>query len=272
VYYTAPDPLRTRLSRFSVSAQDSNAADPASETVVLEIGQPFANHNGGQIAFGPDGYLYVAVGDGGSGGDPQGNGQNRATLLGKILRIDVAQIPYAIPADNPFAGNTQGHREEIFAYGLRNPWRFSFDSVTGWLWAGDVGQSRYEEIDIIENGKNYGWNIMEANHCYNASQCNTDGLTLPLWEYGHDVGQSVTGGSVYRGAKIPELAGAYIYGDYVTGVIWSLRGGGQGAASNEVIADTDLNIASFGVDKDNEIYICAFDGKVYTLEKVDAGE
>ncbi len=269
VYYSVAAPLRTRLSRLSESAQDPNAADPASEIVVLEIDQPFSNHNGGQIAFGPDGYLYVAVGDGGGGGDPQGNGQNLATLLGKILRIDVGELPYGIPPDNPFAGNTQGYREEIYAYGLRNPWRFSFDPVTGWLWAGDVGQNAYEEIDIIENGKNYGWNVMEANHCYPAPPCDANGLVLPVWEYAHDVGQSVTGGYVYRGAKIPDLVGAYIYADYVTGVIWSLRYDGQGAPSDELIGDTDLNISSFGVDKESEIYICAFDGKLYTLEKVD---
>lgn len=215
-------------------------------------------------------YLYVAVGDGGSAGDPQGNGQNRATLLGAILRIDVGQLPYGIPADNPFAGNTEGHREEIFAWGLRNPWRFSFDTVTGRLWAGDVGQNQYEEIDIIDNGRNYGWAVMEAGHCYVNPKCDTDGLVLPAWEYAHDAGQSVTGGYVYRGARLPELSGAYVYGDFVTGVVWALRYDGQSATSNETVAETDLNIASFGVDKDNEIYICAFDGKIYTLERVAA--
>jgi glucose/arabinose dehydrogenase len=270
VYYTVPNPLRTRLSRFVVSATDPDSADAASEAVVLEVDQPFSNHNGGQIAFGPDGYIYVGVGDGGSGGDPQGNGQNRATLLGKILRIDVSQLPYGIPADNPFAGNTEGYREEIFAWGLRNPWRFSFDTATGRLWAGDVGQSQYEEIDIVEKGKNYGWSIMEGNHCYVDPKCDKDDLALPLWEYGHDVGRSVTGGYVYHGAKVPEFAGAYVYGDFVTGIVWALRHDGQATPSNDIIADTDLSIASFGVDKDNEIYICAFDGKVYALEKVDA--
>lgn len=270
VYYSAANPLRTRLSRFAASAGDPNAADPASEVVILEIAQPYSNHNGGQIAFGPDGYLYVAVGDGGSAGDPQGNGQNRATLLGAILRIDVGQLPYGIPADNPFTGNTEGYREEIFAWGLRNPWRFSFDPVTGRLWAGDVGQNRYEEIDVIENGKNYGWAVMEASQCYVDPKCDTDGLALPVWEYGHDVGQSVTGGYVYRGAKLPELSGAYIYGDFMTGTIWALRYDGQSAATNETVAATNLNIASFGADADGEIYICAFDGGVYTLETADA--
>lgn len=272
VYYCVNLPRRTRLSRFQVSAQDSNAADTQSEAVLLEIDQPFSNHNGGQIAFGPDGYLYVAVGDGGGGGDPQGNGQNRAALLGKILRIDVNTAPYGIPPDNPFAGNTQGYREEIFAYGLRNPWRFSFDSVTGWLWAGDVGQDHYEEIDIVENGKNYGWNIMEGNHCFLDPQCAADGLVLPVWEYTHAVGSSVTGGFVYRGAKVPELAGAYIYADFVSGVIWALRYDGQSVPTNEILLDTVLNISSFGVDAGGELYICAFDGKVYALEHVKASK
>ena len=269
VYYSIADPLRTRLSRFSVSGQDPDAADPGSEIVILDIDQPYSNHNGGQIAFGPDGYLYIGVGDGGSAGDPQGNGQNRTTLLGKILRIDVGQLPYGIPPDNPLAGNTEGYREEIYAWGLRNPWRFSFDPVTGWLWAGDVGQNRYEEIDVVENGKNYGWNVMEASHCYPDPPCSTDGLVLPLWEYAHDVGRSVTGGYVYRGTGVSDLAGAYVYGDFVTGVVWALRYDGEAAPANGVIADTDLNISSFGVDRDDEIYICAFDGKVYTLEEVD---
>ncbi len=266
VYYSVANPRRTRLSRFQVSAQDPNAADPQSESILLEIDQPFSNHKGGRLVFGPDGYLYLGPGDGGSAGDPNGNGQNRSVLLGKILRIDVAQSPYGIPADNPFAGNTEGFREEIYAYGMRNPWRFSFDPVTGWLWVADVGQDLYEEIDIVEKGKDYGWNIMEGKHCYNNLQCSTAGLVLPIWEYSHQEGQSITGGFVYRGAKLPELSGAYIYGDFVAGKIWALRYDGQAAPKNSLLSDTNLNISSFGVDKDGEIYFLAFDGKIYTLE------
>lgn len=266
VYYSVVGPRRTRLSRFEVSAQDSNAADVQSESIVLEIPQPFSNHNGGQILFGPDGFLYIGPGDGGSAGDPQGNGQDRSALLGKILRIDVGQSPYGIPPDNPFTGNAEGFREEIYAYGLRNPWRFSFDPVTGWLWVADVGQDRYEEIDIVEKGKNYGWNVMEGNHCFDDPQCSTAGLVLPIWEYSHREGQSITGGFVYRGANSPELNGAYIYGDFVSGKLWALRYDGQGAPENSLLADTDLNISSFGLDRGGEIFILAFDGKIYALE------
>jgi len=270
VDYTAENPRRTVISRFSVSQVNSNQADSNSEQIMLEIPQPYSNHNGGQIAFGPDGYLYVAMGDGGSGGDPLGNGQDRSTLLGSILRINVDAPSegreYGIPVDNPFVGNVQGHREEIYAYGLRNPWRFSFDSVTGWLWTGDVGQSTMEEIDIIEKGGNYGWNIMEGNRCYSPSDgCNKTGLKLPLWEYGHDLGTSVTGGFVYRGSMFPDLLGSYIYGDYGSGRIWALKYNGVDAPVNMELLETGLNIASFGVDAKNEVYICAFDNKIYKL-------
>ncbi|MEX0771394.1 MAG: PQQ-dependent sugar dehydrogenase, partial [Balneolaceae bacterium] len=208
VNYTTPgasDPDNrglTHISRFQVDADHPDQAVKESEEVILSYDQPFWNHNGGQIAFGPDGYLYIAVGDGGSGGDPQGHGQDRTTLLGTILRIDVDRQEdgnnYAIPADNPFAGNTQGYREEIFAYGLRNPWRFSFDAETGRLWTGDVGQNAYEEIDVVENGGNYGWNIMEGNHCFEPSTgCDREGLELPVWDYSQESGdKSITGGFV----------------------------------------------------------------------------
>lgn len=274
VDYTAENPRRTVIARYSVAQSNPDQGDKNSEEVLLEVLQPYSNHNGGQITFGPDDYLYVALGDGGSGGDPSGNGQNRATLLGSILRIDVDSPSegrnYGIPADNPFVGNTQGYREEIYAYGLRNPWRFSFDPVTAWLWTGDVGQDRIEEIDIIEKGKNYGWNIMEGSLCYSPSEgCNRTGLELPLWEYGHDLGISVTGGFVYRGSKLPALIGAYIYGDYGSGRIWALEYNGVGDPVNTELFDTNLNIASFGVDEENEIYICAFDDKIYKLTPSD---
>ncbi|MDZ7292551.1 MAG: PQQ-dependent sugar dehydrogenase [candidate division KSB1 bacterium] len=273
VNYTArrQNQLRTTIARFRVSANDANLADKNSELILLEFNQPYDNHNGGQIAFGPDGFLYIATGDGGSGGDPQGNGQNLKVLLGKILRLDVNNPAtgknYSIPQDNPFAGNTAGSREEIYAYGLRNPWRFSFDPVTGWLWAADVGQNRIEEIDIIEKGGNYGWNIVEGNLCYQPSSgCNTAGLIKPVWEYNHSVGASITGGHVYRGRRNPELVGAYLYGDFVSGRIWALSYDGVNPATNTELIDSNLNIASFGIDKNNELYICAFDGKIYRFK------
>ncbi len=271
VNYTADNPARTVIARYRVSASDSNTADPNSELVMMEIDKPFSNHNAGALAFGPnDGYLYITTGDGGSGGDPQNNGQNRATLLGSILRIDVDNaaggLHYAIPDDNPFKGNSNGWREEIFAYGLRNPWRISFDPVTGWLWAADVGQNAYEEIDIIESGKNYGWRIMEGLHCFNPPNCDTTGLTLPIWEYDHSEGQSITGGYVYRGSEIPPIVGTYVYADYVSGKIWFLNYDGSGPASNVLFDDTNLFIASFGVDEQKELYICAFDGRIYKFK------
>lgn len=277
VNYTATGPDRTLISRFKVSANDPNVAEPDSEVVIITIPKPFSNHNAGQLAFGPnDGYLYITTGDGGSGGDPQGNGQNRQTLLGSILRIDVNTtapgLRYSIPPTNPFVGNTQGYREEIYAWGVRNPWRMSFDPVTGWLWAADVGQNAWEEIDIIENGKNYGWNIMEGNHCFNPpTGCNTAGLTLPIWEYSHALGNSVTGGYVYRGPGVPELTGKYIYADFGSGRIWALEYDGVNPAVNTQLIDTSLLIASFGVDQNQELYICAFDGKIYRFKPTPTG-
>ena len=270
VDYTAGNPQRTVISRFSISQINPDEGDKNSEHIILEVTQPYSNHNGGQIVFGSDGYLYISLGDGGSGGDPSGNGQNLSTLLGSILRIDVdtpsEERNYSIPADNPFVGNTKGYREEIFAYGLRNPWRFSFDPVTGWLWTGDVGQNSREEIDLIEKGGNYGWNIMEGSLCYSPSTgCNSTGLEMPLWDYGRDMGISVTGGFVYRGSRLPNLIGSYIYGDYGSGKIWALEHNVIDEPDNMELVDTDLNIVSFGLDKENELYICAFDNKIYKL-------
>jgi glucose/arabinose dehydrogenase len=275
VYYTADNPLRSVISRFSVSPSNGSLADANSEEIVLQVLQPNSNHKGGQIAFGPDGYLYIGLGDGGGEGDPLGNGQNLSTLLGKILRIDTESasggLNYSIPRDNPFAGNTKGYRAEIYAYGLRNPWRFSFDPVTGRLWVGDVGQDRMEEIDIVQNGINYGWNIMEGSLCYfPPSACNQSGLELPVWEYNHSLGYAVTGGFVYRGTAFPDLAGAYVYGDYGSGRIWALRYNGSGPRLNTEIADTGLNIPSFGLDPHNELLICAFDGNIYKLHRAGA--
>ncbi len=274
VDYTVDNPRRTVISRFSTSSDDPNVANVSSEFILLVVEQPFTNHKGGQIAFGLDGYFYIALGDGGGAGDPLGNGQNRSTLLGSILRIDVnsasAGLNYSIPVDNPFVGNTAGYREEIYAYGLRNPWRFSFDPATEWLWAADVGQNTIEEVDLIEKGKNYGWNIMEGSLCYSPSTgCNQTGLALPIWEYNHTLGYSVTGGFVYHGLLLPELVGSYVYGDYGSGRIWALQYNGTGSPINTEIVDSTLNIPSFGLDENNELYICAFDGKIYRLSVVD---
>ncbi|NBC17698.1 MAG: T9SS type A sorting domain-containing protein [Bacteroidetes bacterium] len=272
VDYTAANPSRTIIARYQVDTDDPDQADAESEQVLLEVEQPFSNHNAGQIQFGPDGYLYVTLGDGGAGGDPEENGQDRSTLLGSILRIDVDNPSegqhYGIPADNPFVGadcGPAGCREEIYAYGLRNPWRISFDPETGALWAGDVGQNAYEEIDIIEKGGNYGWNTMEGTHCFDPSSgCDQSGLALPVWEYPHSQGQSITGGYVYRGNRLPDLVGKYVYADFVSGRIWALTYDGTDAETTELV-NSNLNIASFGVDANDELYLCAFDGKIYRL-------
>ena len=273
VYYSAADPRRSVLSRFSLDQENTNIADPQSEVVIMEVAQPYSNHNGGQLAFGPDGYIYIGLGDGGSGGDPLGNGQNLSTLLGSILRIDVSGLSapgdYEIPADNPFVG-IEGARPEIWAYGLRNPWRFSFDSETGLLWAGDVGQNLWEEIDIISKGANYGWNIMEGFHCYSPStDCNQSGLTLPVVEYGRSQGCSVTGGYVYRGAQIASLQGHYIYGDYCSGNIWALAYDGSAVTENKLLVDSSLSITSFGVDVTGNLYILDRQGGIYTLVQTE---
>lgn len=272
VNYTASNPNRTVISRFSVNPSNPNLANAESELVILEFEQPFSNHNGGQISFGPDGFLYIAVGDGGSGGDPHGNGQNRKTLLGSMLRIDIDQQAggksYGIPSDNPFINNSEGFREEIYAYGLRNPWRFSFDLKTGQLWTGDVGQNKYEEIDIIENGGNYGWNTMEGFHCFNPSDCQMEGLKLPVWEYDRSSGDvSITGGFVYHGSAIPELEGLYIYADFASGRIWSLDISDSENPINTELIKAPFPISSFGIDENEELYICSFDDKIYTLSK-----
>ncbi|RRQ47647.1 glucose sorbosone dehydrogenase [Maribacter algicola] len=268
VCYTPSSDLSV-VSRFKTMDNDPNMADPSSETLLLQIPQPYTNHNGGQLGFGPDGYLYIASGDGGSGGDPDGNAQNLGNLLGAILRIDVDNtgngLNYAIPNDNPFV-DTENARPEIYAYGLRNPWRFSFDVRNGNLWTGDVGQGEKEEINIIESGGNYGWNILEGTSCYNAMDCDDSGTITPVFEYDHSNNdRSVTGGYVYRGSLNPSLVGYYIYGDFISGRIWALDNVSGSMASNKLLFETSLPIASFGTDQENELYICSFDGNIYKI-------
>ncbi|MGH7675389.1 MAG: PQQ-dependent sugar dehydrogenase, partial [Gemmatimonadales bacterium] len=258
----------TRVERYRVSA-DPDSADPASDTLVLFIDQPYSNHNGGHILFGPDSMLYVAMGDGGSGGDPHGYGQSRATLLGKLLRIDVdGGAPYAVPPDNPFVG-VAGARPEIWALGLRNPWRIAFDSVAGLLYVADVGQNRWEEVDVAPAqaaGLNYGWNVMEGAHCYNTGSCATSGLVLPALEYGHSDGCTVIGGYVYRGSRSPTLAGHYFYADYCSGWLRSFTYGG-GAVLERRRWDVPAlgNVLSFGEDAAGEIYVLSANGNVWRI-------
>ena len=263
VYYSASSPRRSVLARYSVSAQDTLRADPTSEEIILTLSQPASNHNGGQIAFGPDGYLYIAFGDGGGANDPFGHGQNRTTLLGTIARIDVDQTPYGIPSDNPFAGSSV-YREEIYAWGLRNPWRFNIDFKTGYLYAADVGQSSREEINIITRGGNYGWNIMEGTRCFRSVSCNRTGLELPIYEYNHQSGAaSVTGGYVYYGPRVPDLGGWYVFADYVDGRVWGLVYQNDRLEQSALLLDTSLLISSFGRDHRGEVYALAFDGFIY---------
>jgi glucose/arabinose dehydrogenase len=262
----------TRVSAFHVST-DPDRADPTSEAVILTASQPFANHNGGQIVFGPDGFLYLGLGDGGSAGDPHGTGQRLDDLLGSILRIAPTDAGgYTIPPDNPFVG-VSGARAEVWSYGLRNPWRFSFDRLTGDLYIGDVGQSRLEEIDVAPaaegggRGVNYGWNLMEGTGCYAAASCDTTGLALPVVEYDHGEGCSVTGGYVYRGAAIPALRGQYFFADYCSGFVRSLRMSG-GALTEQADWPTlgpGSAVPSFGEDSAGELYLLTADGRVLKI-------
>lgn len=277
VYYTDVNG-DTVVSRFSASG---DMADRASEEVLLKVDQPYANHNGGMVVFGTDGYLYIGLGDGGSGGDPHGNGQNTQVLLGKILRIDVTgdasqtqEATYGIPDDNPFVDfhpDTGAPRPEIWAFGLRNPWRFSFDRATGDLWIGDVGQSAWEEIDFQPassgGGENYGWSRFEGTHAYPPDTDppkDTSGFVQPVVEYARDAGKSVTGGYVYRGSEVPDLRGVYVYGDFVSGRVWGLRldPGADSASENELLLDTGGAVSSFGEDDEGELYIVDFNGSV----------
>jgi glucose/arabinose dehydrogenase len=259
----------TRVERYSVSA-DRNRADPASARLVIGIDQPFSNHNGGLVAFGPDGKLYVGMGDGGGSADPQETGQDPMQLLGKLLRLDVdGAAPYAIPADNPYAGRTD-RRPEIWALGLRNPWRFSWDRTAGLLYVADVGQNRLEEIDVVPAGQagvNYGWDLMEGSDCFEPREgCDRTGLTVPALEYSHEEGCSVTGGFVYRGQDIAALRGHYFYADYCQGWIRSFRyAGGQAADARSWQVESVGNITSFGEDSRGELYVMSSGGGVYKI-------
>ena len=247
------------ISRFRRNAH--NRADPDSEKIILRVKQPFPNHNGGQIMFGPDGYLYIGMGDGGLANDPFGHGQDTTTLLGALLRIDVdhqtAGRQYTIPENNPFQGKA-GMREEIWAYGLRNPWRFSFDAQGSRLFLADVGQDRIEEINVITRGENYGWAIMEGDRCVgDKNRCNRVGLELPVFTYPHPEGFSVTGGYVYRGDQVAGLCGVYLFADYVSGAISGLRARDGRVSAHRVLLATDYRISSFGQDQSREIFLAA---------------
>jgi quinoprotein glucose dehydrogenase len=273
VYYTSlAKPHTSIISRFRVSKNDPSQGDPASEEVLLEIPQPFWNHNGGNLLFGPDGYLYIALGDGGSADDPLKNGQNLSTLLGSILRIDVdhqdSGKAYAIPKDNPFV-NTPGAQPEIYAYGVRNIWGISYDVATGLLWAADVGQNLWEEIDLIVKGGNYGWSQREAMHKFgpNGAERNAD-MIEPIWMYHHDIGKSITGGHVYRGKLVPELVGYYVYADYVSGRVWGLK---YDAKAKSVVANRQIESRSnpymaIGRDEQGETYLSDSFGYLWRFE------
>jgi glucose/arabinose dehydrogenase len=261
----------TVVARYRLLAGDLRQADASSEQKILQIQQPAANHNGGQLQFGPDGYLYIGTGDGGQAGDPWGNAQNPDALLGKMLRIDVAETEgYTIPNDNPFP-DKPGTRPEIWATGLRNPWRFSFDRATGDLYIADVGQNLYEEVNYQPNaspgGENYGWDVMEASHCFELSSgCDVEELTLPVAEYEHAQGCSITGGYVYKGTRYPQMAGVYFFGDFCTGNIWGLRQTSSGEWQMALLLGTDLNITSFGEDSAGEMYVVDYtNGTIYRL-------
>jgi glucose/arabinose dehydrogenase len=278
VNYSLSTDGSTVVARYRLTG-NPDVADPGSEEVILSVEQPFGNHNGGQIVFGPDGYFYIGMGDGGSGGDPLGNAQNTGVILGKMLRIDVesGSSPYSVPSGNPFVSDP-GTMDEIWALGLRNPWRFSFDRETGDLYIADVGQHDYEEVNFQSTsstgGENYGWNIMEGAHCYINSTCEQTGLTLPVAEYSHsgedehdDNGDheheggscSITGGFVYRGDGYPSLEGVYLYGDYCSGNVWGLRKSGPDWETS-LLSDTEFLISTFGEDESGELYLADHTG------------
>jgi glucose/arabinose dehydrogenase len=277
VNYTRADDGATVIDEYRVTSDPDDVDETATRRSILAIAQPYSNHNGGNIAFGPDGYLYIGMGDGGSGGDPQDRAQNVNSYLGKMLRIDVNGTStgkaYRIPATNPYVGRTG--LDEIWAIGLRNPWRWSFDRLSGDLWIADVGQGSWEEVNRSTaasgggKGKNYGWDDMEGRHCYEPSSgCLTAGRTLPLVEYSHDLGCSVTGGFVYHGLRYPLLGGGYFYADYCSGRIWTVDSAAVAPATGTQILDTNLNIVSFGQSERGELYVVSTDGSIRELREL----
>lgn len=257
--------LISTISRY-ISADKGRTIDVNSEKRVLSLNQPYSNHNGGNIVFDANGYLMIGFGDGGAAGDPQNYAQNPQSLLGKLLRIDVnTPNSYAIPQDNPFVGN-ENFRPEIYAWGLRNPWRWSFDQKNAELWVADVGQNEWEEINVVIAGKNYGWNILEGDHCYNSATCVTSKFEAPVYEYNHDEGCSITGGYVYRGSKLTGLVGRYVFGDFCSGKIWTLELTTAGKYQRQLIIDSGLKLASFAQGNDGELYVIHHGGQIYVIK------
>ncbi len=275
VYYSHASEPKSIVSRFTIPRDGSLVADPNSETVVMEIEQPFQNHNGGSIEFGPDGFLYIGLGDGGDRNDPHSNGQDLTTLLGSVLRIDVDNPQdakqYGIPDDNPFVG-VEGARPEIYAYGVRNPWRIAFDPNNGKLWLGDVGQELWEEVNVIEKGGNYGWSTREGSHPFgNRSAAAKSDPIEPVWEYDHQIGKSITGGRVYRSDRVPSLAGKYLYADYITGIVWALsydEATGK-VTRNEQVTPDNIAVLSFGQDRAGEVYILTISSRGECILRLD---
>lgn len=277
VWYSVATPHQNVLARFSVSKANPNLADPASEKILIEVPKPFGNHNGGTVLFGKDGYLYLSIGDGGKGDDPYRNAQNLNSLLGKILRIDVSKEetgkPYAIPRDNPFVRRGDA-KPEVFALGCRNTWRMSFDRETGALFAGDVGQDKWEEVNLIVKGGNYGWNLREGRVKFErspdaAASEKVENFTDPLWVYDRKMGTSITGGYVYRGKRIPALVGAYVCGDYTLGNIFGIKLKDNKAVGEKILLNQPKNICSFGEDPDGELYVMMFDGNLFEIHPAD---
>lgn len=277
IWYSMAGPRRHVLARLSVSKTNPNAADPASEKILMEISKPFGNHNGSTLAFGKDGFLYISIGDGGNANDPHRNGQNLNSHLAKILRIDVGKDEggrgYAIPKDNPFVGRADA-KPEIFAYGCRNVWRMSFDRETGALYAGDVGQDKWEEVNLIVKGGNYGWNLREGRVKFErssdpAASAAAANFVDPIWIYDRKMGTSITGGYVYRGKRIPGLVGHYVCGDYTIGTIFGLKLKDDKVAGEKIILSQPKNITSFGEDADGELYVMMFDGNLYQIHPAE---